>query len=53
MYVKHLEINKFYDEEFPYEEPVKQSAQLLPALKEEFKNKVDIHYGVELGEMLL
>ncbi len=48
----HLEINKFYDEEFPYEEPVKQSAQLLPALKEEFKNKVDIHYGVELGQPL-
>lgn len=48
----HLEINKFYDEEFLYEEPVRQSSFLLPALIEEFKGKVDIHYGVELGRSL-
>ena len=48
----HLEINKFYNEEFLYEEPVKQSSYLIPALKKEFKDKVDIHYGVELGQPL-
>lgn len=48
----HLEINKFYDKEFLYEEPVKQSSQLLPDLIKEFKDKVDIHYGVELGQPL-
>ncbi len=46
----HLEINKFYDEEFPYEEPVKQSSLLVPQLKNEFSDKIDIHYGVELGQ---
>ena len=46
----HLEINKFYDEEFLYEEPVRQSSLLLPPLIEEYKGRVDIHYGVELGQ---
>lgn len=48
----HLEINKFYDEEFPYEEPVKQSSLLMPALIEEFKSRLDLHYGIELGQPL-
>lgn len=46
----HLEINKFYDEEFPYEEPVRQSSVLLPKLIEEYRGRIDIHYGVELGQ---
>lgn len=46
----HLEINKFYDEEFLYEEPVKQSSIMLPKLIEKYKDKLDIHYGVELGQ---
>ena len=46
----HLEINKFYDPEFLYEEPVRQSSLLLPPLIEEYKGRVDIHYGVELGQ---
>ncbi|MBD5082141.1 MAG: histidinol-phosphatase HisJ family protein [Ruminococcaceae bacterium] len=46
----HLEINKFYDPEFLYEEPVKQSSLLLPSLIEEYKGRLDIHYGVELGQ---
>lgn len=48
----HLEINKFYDEEFLYEEPVKQSSLILPPLIEEFKDRLDMHYGVELGQPL-
>jgi len=48
----HLEINKFYDEEFLYEEPVKQSSLLLPSLIKEYKGRIDIHYGVELGQPL-
>lgn len=46
----HLEINKFYDEEFLYEEPVKQSSLLVPRLIEKYRNSIDIHYGVELGQ---
>ena len=46
----HLEINKFYDPEFLYEEPVKQSSILLPPLIEEYKGRLDIHYGIELGQ---
>ena len=46
----HLEINKFYDPEFFYEEPVKQSSLLLPPLIEEYRGRLDIHYGVELGQ---
>lgn len=46
----HLEINKFYDKEFLYEEPVKQSSILLPQIIKEYENKLDIHYGVELGQ---
>ncbi|MCM1055528.1 MAG: histidinol-phosphatase HisJ family protein [Bacteroides sp.] len=48
----HLEINKFYDEEFLYEEPVRQSSLILPPLIEEFKDRLDMHYGVELGQPL-
>lgn len=46
----HVEINKFYDEEFLYEEPVRQSSLLLPPLAEKYRGRVDIHYGVELGQ---
>ncbi len=46
----HLEINKFYDEEFQYEEPVRQSSVIVPALAEEYKDKIHIAYGVELGQ---
>ena len=28
----HLEINKFYDEEYLYEEPVKRASEISPAL---------------------
>ncbi len=48
----HLEINKFYDEEFLYEEPVRQSSVLLPVLKEKYKDKISLQYGVELGQPL-
>lgn len=48
----HLEINKFYDEEFLYEEPVRQSSEIVPALKSEYKDKIRMSYGVELGQPL-
>lgn len=48
----HLEINKFYDEEFLYEEPVRQSSVLLPVLKEKYKDQISLQYGVELGQPL-
>ena len=48
----HLEINKFFDEEFLYEEPVKQSSVLLPQLKKEYADKINLYYGVELGQPL-
>ncbi|MBO5383255.1 MAG: histidinol-phosphatase HisJ family protein [Ruminococcus sp.] len=48
----HLEINKFYDEEFLYEEPVRQSSLLLPQLKEKYKGKISLQYGIELGQPL-
>lgn len=48
----HLEINKFYDEEFLYEEPVRQSSLIVPQLAKEFADKIDIGYGVELGQPL-
>lgn len=48
----HLEINKFYDEEFLYEEPVRQSSVILPQLKEKYKDKISLQYGVELGQAL-
>lgn len=46
----HLEINKFYDEEFLYEEPVRESSVLVPQIIEEFRGRLDMHYGVELGQ---
>ena len=48
----HLEINKFYDEEFLYEEPVRESSIILPQLKEKYKNEISLQYGVELGQPL-
>ncbi len=48
----HLEINKFYDEEFLYEEPVRESSVLVPQVIREFEGKLDMHYGVELGQPL-
>ncbi len=48
----HLEINKFFDEEFLYEEPVRQSSVILPALKEKYKDRISLQYGVELGQPL-
>lgn len=48
----HLEINKFYDEEFLYEEPVRESSILVPQVIREFEGKLDMHYGVELGQPL-
>lgn len=48
----HLDVNDYYKPEFNYEERVKQSDQLVPRLIEEFKDRVDIHYGVELGQPL-
>lgn len=48
----HLEINKFYDEEFLYEEPVRQSSIIVPQVIEKFSEVIDMHYGVELGQPL-
>lgn len=48
----HLEINKFYDEEFLYEEPVRQSSVILPGLKDKYKAQISLQYGVELGQPL-
>ncbi len=48
----HLEINKFYDKEFLYEEPVRQSSVLVPELINEYRDRLDMHYGVELGQPL-
>lgn len=49
-FTDHLEINKFYDEEFLYEEPVRQSSVLVPQLIENYRDRIDMHYGVELGQ---
>lgn len=48
----HLEINKFYDEEYLYEAPVMAASEIMPKLKEEYKDKIDVLYGVELGQPL-
>lgn len=48
----HLEINKFYDEEYLYEEPVRQASLIMPELKEKYKEKITLLYGVELGQPL-
>ncbi len=48
----HLEINKFYDEEFLYEEPVKKASLISPQLIEKYKDKITMSYGVELGQPL-
>ena len=48
----HLEINKFYDEEYPYEEPVKRASLIIPPLIEKYSGKIKMSYGVELGQPL-
>lgn len=48
----HLEINKFYDEEYPYEEPVKRGSLITPALAEKYADKIHMSYGIELGQPL-
>ena len=48
----HLEINKFFDEEFLYEEPVRESSVLVPEVIREFAGRLDMHYGIELGQPL-
>lgn len=48
----HLEINKFYDEEYLYEEPVRKASEICPLLKEKYADKITMSYGVELGQPL-
>ncbi|MCM1299296.1 MAG: histidinol-phosphatase HisJ family protein [Firmicutes bacterium] len=48
----HLDVNDYYKPEFHYEERLRQSDLLLPKLTEAFKGRVDIHFGVELGQPL-
>ncbi len=48
----HLEINKFYDEEYLYEEPVKTASITMPKLIKKYSDKLNIAYGVELGQPL-
>ncbi len=48
----HLEINKFYDEEYPYEEPVKRASEIMPELIAKYDGKINMCYGVELGQPL-
>ena len=48
----HLEINKFYDEEYLYEEPVKKASEISPVLIEKYADKITMSYGVELGQPL-
>lgn len=48
----HLEINKFYDEEYLYEEPVKRASEISPALIKKYADKINMAYGVELGQPL-
>lgn len=48
----HLEINKFFDEEFLYEEPVRESSVIVPQLAAEYSDRISVYYGVELGQPL-
>lgn len=48
----HLEINKFYDKEYLYEEPVRRASELMPQLAEKYNDKIKLLYGVELGQPL-
>lgn len=48
----HLEINKFFDEEYLYEEPVRKASEICPALCEKYSDKLTMSYGVELGQPL-
>ncbi len=48
----HLEINKFFDEEYLYEEPVRRASEISPKLIEKYSEKLTMSYGVELGQPL-
>ncbi|MCH5323708.1 MAG: histidinol-phosphatase HisJ family protein [Eubacterium sp.] len=48
----HLEINKFYDEEYLYEEPIRRGSEIIPALIEKYSGKINMGYGIELGQPL-
>ena len=48
----HLEINKFYDEEYLYEEPVRKASEISPLLIDKYSDKINMAYGVELGQPL-
>lgn len=48
----HLEINKFYDEEYLYEEPVRKASEISPLLIDRYSDKINMAYGVELGQPL-
>lgn len=48
----HVEINKFFDEEYLYEEPVFKSSIIVPQLIDKYKDSICISYGVELGQPL-
>ncbi len=48
----HCEINLFYEDEYPYEEPVRKASEICPLLKEKYADKIDMSYGVELGQPL-
>lgn len=48
----HLDVNDYYKPEYSLEEKVRQSGLLVPKLIEEYKGRIDIHFGVELGQPL-
>lgn len=48
----HIEINKFTDEEYRCDKTVKGAAELLPALRGKFADKINFIYGAELGQPL-
>ncbi len=48
----HVEINQFYDLDFSYESTVRRASEQIPALKERYRGRLRVLYGVELGQPL-
>ena len=46
----HVDLGEFPDPDFDLEATVNGAAEMIPALREEYADKIDLIYGVELGQ---
>lgn len=46
----HVEANLFYDKEYGASESIAKAAEIIPALREKYADRISVSYGIELGQ---